>query len=319
MTIAQCGRAARMDFSTQLSLFSTRFLGIFIEAVSFLLLGTIVSGLIEVFIRKEDVARMMPKNPFAAIVAGSFLGFLFPVCECGVVPVTRRLYQKGLPVAVGVAFLLAAPVMNPIVLASTYAAFGFGPVLVGRYVVTLIMALVVGFLFTLSRGPQQLLSINALATVGGAAVNLPPAPRVALIPGLMQAVRLASSEFFDMGRYLVLGTALAAGLQTFVAQEALRSVATQPVLSVVAMAGLAFLLSVCSTTDAILALSFANPINGFTTGSIITFLSFGPMVDIKSTLMYLGVFKPKIVLYMVVLPLLMSILIGIFLNLNVRF
>jgi uncharacterized membrane protein YraQ (UPF0718 family) len=122
-----------------------------------------------------------------------------------------------------------------------------------------------------------------------------------------------------MGRYLVFGTALAAGLQTFVAQEALRSVATQPVLSVVAMASLAFLLSVCSTTDAILALSFANPVNGFTTGSIITFLSFGPMVDIKSTLMYLGVFKPKIVLYMVILPFLMSILIGVFLNLNVRF
>ena len=122
-----------MDIGTFISTFSTRFLGIFIEAVAFLLLGTLISGLIEAFVTNEDVVKLMPRNPIAATLAGSMLGFLFPVCECGVVPVTRRLFQKGLPVSVGITFLLAAPVMNPIVLASTYAAFGFGPILIGRY------------------------------------------------------------------------------------------------------------------------------------------------------------------------------------------
>ncbi|GAB4551976.1 MAG: permease [Anaerolineae bacterium] len=310
-----------MDISTQLSLFSTRFLGIFIEAVSFLLLGTLVSGLIEVFLRKEDIARLMPRNPITAIFAGSFLGFLFPVCECGVVPVTRKLYQKGLPVSVGIAFLLAAPVMNPIVFASTYAAFGFGPILIGRYVITFIMAVSVGLLFTLQRNPLRMLNPKALVVASGASGDLPvqSAERITLASGLVRAIRLAIDEFFDMGRYLVIGTALAAGMQTFVAQDALRAVATNPVISVWAMAGMAFLLSVCSTTDAILALSFANPLNGFTTGSILTFLTFGPMVDIKSALMYTGVFKRRIVVYMMILPLLISVLIGIFLNLNVRF
>src|SRR5450432_3125327 len=90
-----------MDIGTLIVTFSTRFLGIFIEAVSFLLLGTLISGLIGVFISNDDMARLVPKNPIAATLVGSMLGFIFPVCECGVVPVTRRLYQKGLPVSAG--------------------------------------------------------------------------------------------------------------------------------------------------------------------------------------------------------------------------
>lgn len=308
-----------MDFSTQLTLFSTRFLGIFIEAVSFLLLGTIVSGLIEVFVRKEDIARFMPRNPISAIAAGSFLGFLFPVCECGVVPVTRKLYQKGLPVSVGVAFLLAAPVMNPIVFASTYAAFGFGPILIGRFVITFIMAVAVGLLFSLERSPIKLLQPRALmAMAGGSGMVAPPsAPQMTFGQGLVRAARVATDEFFDMGRYLVMGTALAAGMQTFFSQEQIRALASDPAMSAVAMAIMAFVLSICSTTDAILALSFAN--FGFPSGSLLTFLTFGPMVDIKAMLMYLSIFKRRIVIYMAILPLLMSLLFGIFINLNVRF
>lgn len=314
-----------MDIGTALSIFSTRFLGIFIEAVSFLLLGTIISGMISVFVSNNFLTRIIPRNPVAATVVGSMLGFIFPVCECGSVPVARRLYQKGLPISVGITFLLAAPVMNPIVLASTYAAFGWGPVLIGRYVITLIMALSIGLLFTLQNRPQRMLNANALATIAGgsstanaAAVR---APRPALIPGVKQALKLAGEEFFDMGRYLIIGVMLASAMQTFIGQDQLKGFATDPILSVLGMAALSFILSLCSTTDAILALSFASPLSGlrFTTGSILTFLTFGPMVDIKTTMLYLSVFKRRTVAYMVVLPLLLSVLIGIWLNLNVRF
>lgn len=312
--------ATFIEFGNQLSTFSTRFLGIFIEAASFLLLGSLVAGLIGAFVSNEDIARLMPRNRVSAILVGSVLGFLFPVCECGVVPVTRRLYQKGLPVAVGVTFLLAAPVMNPIVLASTYAAFGAGPVLIGRFVITWIMALTVGFLFSLQNSPQRILLPKELPAISGgsgeATTVVVPTKRAAIVPGLIQALKLASEEFFEMGRYLIIGTFLATLLQTFVPQEMLKGLATNPVNSVFVMAGLAFLLSVCSTVDAFLGLSFAQ---NFTTGSILTFLTFGPMVDVKSTMMYLGVFKRRIVLYMVILPFLISVLIGIWLNLNVRF
>jgi hypothetical protein len=309
-----------MDFGVEVATFSTRFLGIFIEAVAFLLLGALLSGIIGVFVSNDTLARLMPRNPVLAIIAGSMLGFLFPVCECGVIPVTKRLYQKGLPVSVGIAFLLAAPVMNPIVFASTYAAFGWGPVLIGRYVITWIMAVTLGLLFSLQTHPQRIVRPEALAAIAGgsvgASVGGEKQKRVALIPGLRQALKLASDDFFEMGRYLIIGALLAALMQTFITQETLKSLATNPVNSVLVMAALAFILSVCSTVDAFLALAFAR---AFPAGSILTFLTFGPMVDIKSAMMYMGVFKRRIVAYMIILPFLISVLIGIWLNLNVRF
>src|SRR5258708_33803922 len=104
-----------MDTGTLIVTFSTRFLGIFIEAVSFLLLGAVISGLIGAFVSDDDMARLVPRNPIAATLVGSMMGFIFPVCECGVVPVTRRLYQKGLPISLALTFFWAAPVQHPIV------------------------------------------------------------------------------------------------------------------------------------------------------------------------------------------------------------
>ncbi|MFW5748677.1 MAG: permease, partial [Chloroflexota bacterium] len=163
--------------SLTFSVFTTRFLGIFIEAVPFLLMGVVVSGVLEVYVTREDIVRWMPRNPFLATVAGSFLGFAFPVCECGVVPVTRRLFSKGLPMSVGVAFLLAAPVMNPIVLASTMIAFGVGPVLFLRFAVTAVVAIVVGAIFALAARPHEVLRPVALMPVQGASAGALPTRR----------------------------------------------------------------------------------------------------------------------------------------------
>jgi uncharacterized membrane protein YraQ (UPF0718 family) len=299
--------------------FSTRFLGIFIDASPFLLLGSVASGLIEVFISRSIVARFVPRNPALGAVAGTLLGFVFPVCECGVVPVTRRLYAKGLPVSVGVAFLLASPVMNPIVFASTWIAFGPGPLLVGRYVITAVVALAIGLIFALCIDSRQLVRPGLLP-----AFAPPPSvldqdaarPKRSLRQKLHASLDLATDELFDMGRYLVAGSLLAAAMQTLVSQDALTALGSGPVISVLVMQLLAFVLSVCSTVDAFLALAFAPT---FTTGAVLTFLTFGPMVDIKSTLMFTGVFRPKTVIYLVLLPLLMTAAIGIWLNLNVAF
>ena len=133
-----------IDYRLVIGVFATRFLGIFVEAAPFLLLGSITAGLIEAFVKADDIWRLVPRNRLAATVMGAFLGLVFPVCECGVVPVTRRLFNKGLPVSLGVAFLLGAPFMNPIVFASTYIAFGFGPVFIGRIVITILVAVIVG-------------------------------------------------------------------------------------------------------------------------------------------------------------------------------
>ena len=295
-----------------LGTFTTIFLGIFIEAAPFLMLGTLASGVVEAFFSQEDFSRWVPRNPFLAALLGGALGVVFPVCECGVVPLTRRLVRKGLPASAGVAFLLAAPVVNPIVIASTLAAFGLGPLLYARIGLSLLIAVATGLIFAFQRRPEQLLLAPNLPAIGGGQQPAPAAPRP-LLSRLRQVLAVAVDEFFEMGRYLVIGGLLAAGLQTLVPQSALLAVSAGPVTSVLLLIALAILLSICSTVDAFIALAF---VGTFTSGSVLAFLVYGPMVDIKSTLMFLGVFKRRTVAYLVLLPLLMTILAGVFINLN---
>ena len=307
--------------SFDLTVFATRFLGIFIEAAPFLLLGTLASGLIEAFVSRDDITRLMPKNVILATMMGGMMGFMFPVCECGVVPVVRRLYNKGLPMSVGITFLLSAPVMNPVVLASTYAAFGLGPVLYGRYLMTALVAVGVGLVFSIQTRPQQILRPGLVALpIGGGNVNAPAlaagSDRMALLPGLKKALILARGEFFEMGIFLILGSLLAAAMGTLAIDKEVEALASNPVNSVFVMQITAFVLSVCSTVDAFIALAFSGT---FTTGSLLAFLVFGPMVDIKSTLMFLGVFRQRVVVYLIILPFLLTALFSIALNLNVRF
>ena len=326
-----------MEFADSLTVFSTRFLGIFIEAAPFLLLGTLTSGLIEAFLSHDDLVRFVPRNPVLAAIMGSLMGFAFPVCECGVVPVTRRLYHKGLPIPVGIAFLLATPVVNPIVIASTYAAFHerAPEMVILRVAVALVVAVIIGLIFSVQTRPERLLREPIAASTGGAGIPgglslapqllpreavhphaEPASQRMALLPGLRHALTLAGEEFFEMGRYLILGSMLAASMRLLVTQDQLEALATNPVNSVLVMQALAFLLSICSTADAFVALDFSNT---FTLGSVLGFLTFGPMVDIKSTLMFLGVFRRRVVLYLILLPFLLTTLVAIAINLHVRF
>ncbi len=291
--------------------FVTIFLGIFIEAAPFLLAGSLVSGLIEVFLDQSLLERYLPKRALPAALAGAMLGMIFPVCECGVVPVARRLYEKGLPSSVGVAFLLAAPVVNPIVIASTYAAFGWGPMLWGRVIFSFLVATVIGLVFHLAKSQDIL---QPRVHIGHAHHQHEPTVKLGLSARLHQALNTAGDDFLDVARYLIMGSLLAATMQTLVPQNLLLAIGRGPIMSVLAMQVLAFVLSVCSTVDAFLALAFSGI---FTTGSILTFLTFGPMVDIKSSLMFLGVFQRRVVFYLIVLPLLLTMLIGIFWNLNV--
>lgn len=308
--------------------FVTIFLGIFVEAVPFLLAGSIVSGLLEIFVKPEAVDRLVPRNPYGAAFVGSLLGFAFPVCECGVVPVTRRLYQKGLPLTMGISFLLAAPVVNPVVVMSTYAAFGFGPVLILRFVVSAIVAFTVGVIFSRATGDDILLP-DALQSSHHHHHHHEhdescdhdhdhhhhhhhdhdkPAN---FRDRFWESMQVGGNDFIDMGRYLIIGSMMAALMQTLVPQSALLALGSGAILSVLTLMTLAFVLSICSTVDAFLALSF---VNNFTTGSVLAFLTFGPMVDIKSALMFLGVFKRRVVGYLVILPLLLNLIGALIIN-----
>lgn len=302
--------------------FVTIFLGVFIEAAAFLLIGSLASGFVAVYVSNEDIARLIPRNPILATCVGALIGMIFPVCECGVVPLVRRLYQKGLPISAGIAFLLGAPVLNPVVIASTYAAFGNSTVLWARLGFTFVIAVGVGLVFLSQPDPAKILLRPNLFPRLFAPNQIPIQEKATAndeidhkhshvhesSEGLQQALTIATDEFFDMGRYMIFGTLLSTSMQLFVPQSTLLSIGTNPVLSVVAMLILAYVLSVCSTVDAFLALNF---VNTFTTGSVIAFLVFGPMVDIKSTMMFLGVYQRRVVVYLVALLALSGLVVGL--------
>lgn len=308
------------NFLDLVSQFAAVTLGIFIEALPFLLLGTLASGLVEVFFEREEIARLLPRQPILGALTGSLMGLFLPVCECGVVPLTRRLFQKGAPTAVGISFLLAAPVINPVVIASTYAAFGGGPVFWGRLGLTLLVAVLTGLVFSRQPDVNQLLREPVSADEPGLVVLqmnavIPTVGVVTLGQRLRRVAVIAADEFFEMGRYLVIGSLLAALLQTLVPQPVLAALGRGPVLSTIAMAAIAVLLSVCSTVDAFIALAF---IGQFPTGALLSFLVYGPMVDIKSTLMFIRVFRRRGVVYLVLFPLLLTLLFTVSWNLLLK-
>lgn len=302
--------------ASQISNLTTIFLGIFMEASAFLLFGTLASGLVETFTNQDSLARLIPRDPLRGAVVGACLGLVFPICECGTVPLARRMLTKGLPLPVTIAFLLAAPMFNPIVIASTLTAFGLGPVFFCRIGLTLFIGILAGAVFSVEAQPERVLrpavsaAIRRGATRGGSSSAL--LRRIPWRAGLRQTASIALDEFFEMGPYLISGALLAAAVQTFLPQAVVLALGSGPVASVVALMALAVLLSVCSTVDAFIARTF---VGTFASGAIIGFLVFGPMIDIKSTLMFLGIFRPRAVAYLILLPLAITLLAAVTINL----
>lgn len=291
--------------------FASIFLGIFIEAAPFLLFGTLASGLVEVFFSKDLITRLIPKRALPGTILGSLMGIVFPVCECGVVPLTRRMFRKGLPLSAGVAFLLAAPVINPIVFFATASAFGFGLMLALRFALSMGIAIGTGMVFSATQTPQEALKPIPGATFIPAEIPTVEGAKPPLGERFRQVLTIALDEFFEMGRYLIIGATLAAAMQTFIPQNLLVAIGQGPIVSVLAMMALAVLLSICSTVDSFVALGF---VGIFSPGAILAFLVFGPMVDIKSILMYARVFQLRPLIYIVLFPFLLSLLAGILVN-----
>jgi hypothetical protein len=301
--------------------FTTVFLGIFIEALPFLLAGVLVSSVLHFAISAERLQRFTPRNPVLAALSGGLLGLALPVCECGSIPAARRLLQKGVALPVGIAFVLAAPVINPIVIISTAVAFGGWEMVAWRVGLTLLFAVTIGVLIGAAVSPAAVLARGVLADPDDHAHDhdhtCDPTCQhdhthdAADNDRLRRILSHARGEFFEMGRFLVLGALLAAALQTLIPQQPLLALGSGPVVSVLVLMGLAVLLSVCSTVDSFIALSF---VNTFTPGAVLAFLVFGPMIDIKSTLMLTTTFRRRIVAAIALLCFQLSLLAGVALN-----
>ncbi|MEX2274843.1 MAG: permease [Actinomycetota bacterium] len=259
------------------------FSGLLVEALPFVLLGALVSAVIEVFVPMSTFERMARLPKAMQLPAAALGGIAFPVCECGSVPVARRLAMKGLAPQAAITFMLAAPILNPVVLASTYFAYRGRGVLwtmvLGRAALGMVVAITVGWVVG-ARSKDELLRPSAADAVEEADEHTGES-RGSRFFGHM------GGDFLFMGRFIVVGAGAAAAVQTFVPQSIVDGVASMPILGIVAMMGLAFLLSLCSESDAFVAASFVQ----FGPASQLSFLVFGPMVDIKLVALYMGIFS----------------------------
>ncbi|MDX2100095.1 MAG: permease [Leptolyngbyaceae cyanobacterium bins.59] len=327
----------------------TLFLSLMVEAFPFLLLGVLFSSLLLVFVDERRLVAILPKNPVLGAIMGSLIGCVFPVCECGNVPVARRLIMQGAPSSVAVGFLLAAPTINPIVFASTKTAFRDQPEIVFlRFGISLMIAILVGLVFSVQKDLRPILQPSLArmlprSRMEQAGVSPLLQSGTFILGSVGQPLRMDTTEFQgailaantvgksaadrwnlllenmiqelrELGSVLVLGSAIAALIQVFAPREVILSLGQGPVTSILAMMTLAAVVSICSTVDAFFALSFAST---FTTGSLLSFLVFGPMIDLKGIGLMLSIFQTRAVVYLFGLAGLLTFLSTLFLNLYV--
>ncbi|MGE7590625.1 permease [Peribacillus simplex] len=264
---------------------NTIFISILIESLPFILLGVLISGIIQMFVSEEMIAKIIPKNPILSVLSAIGAGVFFLACECGIVPITRRLIAKGVPLSAAIAFMLSAPILNPIVLFSTYIAFGNSWSMVFyrggiAFVVVLIIACILSFQFKTNQLKQE--HIEHIHH-----------HKLTFKDKITGMFKHSIEEFFSVGKYLIIGALLAAGIQTFLKTSLLLEIGQGKLSGNAVMMALSYVMSLCSQADAFVASSFRST---FSPSSLVAFLVFGAMFDIKNTIMLLGTFKTKFVL-----------------------
>ena len=311
--------------------FAYAFLSILFEGAPFILLGTIISGFIDIYLPAGTMDRFLPKNRNLAVLAAGLMGAVFPVCECAVVPVIRRLVSKGLPMSCAITYMLAAPIVNPITALSTWKAFqGQAPWMMtgGRILLGYLVAVGIGLV--VSRFSLRSILRKSLVERIEKEAGTPKAEEACSgccghnhehsheqshehaehdhdhsahdhahpkeDNRLVAAMRSAQKDFVDVGVYFTIGVAITALFNTGIAPGAvwLDGLAGNTFIAPAALMALAFILSLCSTSDAFIAANLAK----FTWGAKLAFLVFGPMLDVKLLFLYQTVLRKKFILYL---------------------
>ncbi|MCX8140153.1 MAG: permease [Gemmataceae bacterium] len=288
--------------------FLLTFSAILWEAMPFIVVGAVVAGVLEEFLPQQFITRILPPRLLPSVMVGAGLGLVFPMCECGIVVVMRRLLRKGLPLACCIAYLLAGPIINMVVIFSTWFAFRdhkIGPEMVGLrcglgFLVAVVTALIVhgqyrkygaDLLTPLAHPGPPGKSQSSTSSASGSA------PRRSLFQRLSHISATALHDFVDITVFLILGAVLAAVAKQYIAPDEVERLSREaPLLVIAGMMLLAALMCLCSEADAFVAASFTSlHISGK-----LAFLVYGPMVDIKLMMMYTRIFRPRLILIILV-------------------
>jgi uncharacterized membrane protein YraQ (UPF0718 family) len=285
--------------------FVITFTSILWEAMPFIVLGAVIAGVLEELLPQQLIARLVPRYALGAVVVGGLLGLVFPMCECGIVVVMRRLLRKGLPLSCCIAYMLAGPIVNVVVILSTFVAFGGLQPQLQQAAWTMVgLRVGLGFFIACTTG----LVVHALHKKYGNSLLMPLAmPRAAdadtnarpktAFQRLANISETALHDFVDITVFLILGAAIAAVAKLYIGPEQVTTLAReQPAVAILAMMGLAVLMCLCSEADAFVAASFTE----LTTAPKLAFLVLGPMLDLKLLMMFTRVFRPRLIAVIVV-------------------
>jgi uncharacterized protein len=253
---------------------ATVFCGIFVQALPFLALGVLVSGAVATFVTPDRLAHWLPRRPAAAILAAGVGGAALPGCECGSVPIARRLFGDGTVGAAALTFMLAAPAINPVVLVATAVAFPGEPLMVvARCIASLLTALIMGALWARFGRPGWI-TRGLPASLG---------QQDSRFTTFTEAAR---HDFLQAASFLVVGAAAAAALHIVVPSWMFEHLSGQLALGILVMAVLAVVLALCSEADAFVAASLSM----LPLVPRLVFLVVGPAIDVKLFAMQAGMF-----------------------------
>jgi len=287
--------------NTSMRMFALVFLSIILEALPFMLVGSLIGGIIEEFVNRDKFMARLPRRSLTTVCLAAALGIVFPVCECAIVPVVRRLVRKGLPLSAAVAYLLGGPIVNPIVVVSTLMAYKFNwtvPAirLAAGYLIAVVVGLVMGRLFSHRNAFLETHESHVHAYACGHAHSPETHGRPRPFFGrLVASVRHASDDFLAVAHYLVIGAAIAALAQTIVDRRIFLSYASLPLLPSLLMVLLAILLNLCSEADAFIAASFQGLLP---LPAQMAFMITGPVFDLKLLLMYRKLFRRRAIIFL---------------------
>jgi len=270
------------------------FLGIMLQAVPFLMIGVLISSAIQIFISRDTIERRFPKRLLPGMAAAILFGFLLPVCDCASIPIFRSLVRKGIPLPVAVTFMTATPVINPVVMLSTYYAFGGSlRIVAARVGLGIVSASLIGLCFAIRPCRFKELS-GGFDGVMCSCGCYEGAEAVKTLKGRLSLfIRHSQAEFFSVGKYLMIGAFVSSVFQTVIKKAFFVESGSGLILSLLLMMAMAFLLSLCSSSDAVVARSFASRLP---MGAVMGFLVFGPMIDIKNVIMLSGGFTGRFIL-----------------------
>ncbi len=270
------------------------FLGIVIESIPFILIASVVSAIIQFYISEDLIATILPRNKIGAYIIAALSGILFPVCECAIVPISNSLIKKGLPIGVGITFMLAVPIINPIVVMSTYYAFDKDlKVVIIRVIGGLFSAIVVGALVGLfyENKNKSILKGGEFRALCDCCLNTKKY-NLSFKDKFVDLINHGSKEFLNISVYFIFGAFLSSIFATFVSNKNLAGISANSYIGIIIMMLLAFLLSLCSEADAFIAKGF---LANFGLAGVSAFLILGPMMDLKNFLVTLSLFERKFV------------------------